>query len=307
MKLIITDPEFLPPDLHNRLDELACEVYVHTSDEVPENPSSYTLAFGGRRFKQWGIKAFSNLQFLQLSMAGYNHLPVEAWKEKGIVLSNARDVFSDPIAEWVVFYMLMHAKQGLLHLKQQEEKVWIRQNNTELTHQSAIIYGSGSIGLAIAKRLKPFGVKCIGVNSNGRLIEGFDACVSFKESKALLAQADTVIMTLPLNHETRHAFDASYVETIKKGAIFLNVGRGHIVDEPTLIKQLKSKHIAFAALDVMDQEPLPEDHPFWTMNHVIITPHDSGTSSLTRERLWSLLKLNVNKFINHQPIHHRVD
>lgn len=307
MKLLITDTESLPNDLSQRLDELTCSATIHEQDELPTNPEHYTMVFGGRRFKQWGIDHFTNLSFFQLSMAGYNHLPVQTWKDKGIVLSNARDIFSDPIAEWVVFYMLMSAKQGILHLQQQANKAWIRQNNRELSDQVAIIYGSGSIGSAIAKRLKPFNVKCIGVNSNGRQVESFDACVAFKDSKAALAQADAVIMTLPLNDETRHAFDASYVETIKKGAIFLNVGRGHVVDEASLIKQLASKHIAFAALDVMDQEPLPIDHPFWTMDHVCITPHDSGTSEITKERLWTLLKSNVENFQTNQAIIHRLD
>ena len=306
MRLLITDSEFLPADLNERIHELGVDVCIHDADHIPADAASFNMAFGGRRFKQWGINAFSQLQFLQLSMAGYNHLPVDDWLAKGIKLSNARDVFSDPIAEWVVFYMLMYAKQGLLHLQQQAKKEWIRQNNSELTNQRAIIYGSGSIGLAIAHRLKPFGVTCIGVNSNGRYVNGFDDCVSFQASKAYLATADTVIMTLPLNDQTRHAFDSSYVKTIKQGAIFLNVGRGHVVDESTLIKQLQSKHIAFAAFDVMDQEPLPVEHPFWTMDNVIITPHDSGTSSITRERLWNLLKLNVEKFSKGEAIQHRV-
>jgi phosphoglycerate dehydrogenase-like enzyme len=306
MRLLITDLHFLPSNVDQRLSELALAADLHAEPTLPLNAERYTMAFGGSRFKEWGLEHFKHLRFIQLSMAGYNHLPTQDWLNHGLVLANAKDVFSEPMAEWIVYHILDVIKRGAEHRAQQAQRQWHRLVNQELTQQTAIFYGAGSIAAATARKLAAFGVFCVGVNSDGRAQAQFDACVSFRDSKAFLAKADIVIMSLPLNEHTRGAFDAGYVDAIKEGAIFLNVGRGHVVDETRLVQRLKAGSLAHAALDVFDQEPLPEDHPLWSLANVTITPHNSGTSQHTPERLWQLLVENSYNFVKQKAIKHRL-
>ena len=306
MRILITERETLPHDFEGRLKLSGLSADVLTSIEELDHPERYEVAFGALIVKKRGLEAFPNLKWIHITTAGVNHLPIEEWKAKGILLTNAKHVFSDPIAEYAVFYTLMHYKHGLEHIHLQERKEFRRLNNRELTDQVVTIFGTGSLAEATAQRFKPFHVKLIGINTSGKAHPDFDSVFPITEGKAVLAKSDVVIMTLPLTPATKYFFDDSWFEAMKPGSILINVGRGRILDEQALIRHLESHHLAMAVLDVMETEPLDPHHPLWTTENCWITPHDSGVSEQTGQRLWELFLRNLKAYNEHRELENRV-
>lgn len=304
MRILLTELETLPKNVVPVLDSLGFK--VDTYQEGNLSIAHYDVVFGGSIIKQIGLESFKNLKWIQLSSAGYNHLPIEAWKQKGILVTNAKDVFSDPIAEYVLFYTLMFYKKGLEHLQLQEDKIFKRLTNRELENEVVCICGTGSLGQAIAKRFKPFNVKLIGINQTGHLVEGFDECKAISDIKTALSLSDIVVMTFPLNEKTEYFYDRSHFDAMKKGSIFINVGRGKVIDEKALVQTLNDSHLSFAVCDVMENEPLTSDSVLWRTNNLLITSHDSGVSDKTSQRLILLLIENMNRYQSNQPLRHLV-
>lgn len=292
MHILISEIETLPKDLESRLKTAGFTYDIASSIEDVKQPEIYHAAFGAILIKKIGLERFTNLKWVQVSSAGTNHLPIADWKQKGLIITNARGVFSEPIAEWVILYTLMFYKDVTRHLEQQASRHWLRLENRELTNQTVLIIGTGSLGQAIAERFKPFKVRLLGVNTSGNQTPHFDKVYPNRELKQVLPISDVVVITLPLTEATRDSFDRSCVEAMKPGSILLNVGRGRIVDEDALIQALNQDKIGGAVLDVMAIEPVPEDSPLWTTKNLLLTPHDSGTGNLTSERLWNLFLRN---------------
>jgi phosphoglycerate dehydrogenase-like enzyme len=306
MHILISEIETLPKDLESRLKTAGFTYDIVSSGEEVKQPEIYQAAFGAIIIKKIGLERFTDLKWVQVSSAGTNHLPIAEWKQKGLIITNARGVFSEPIAEWVILYTLMFYKDVTRHLKQQDSKQWLRLENRELTNQTVTILGTGSLGQAIAERFKPFKVRILGVNTSGNQNPHFDRIYPNRELKQVLPISDVVVITLPLTETTRDSFDRSCVEAMKPGSILLNVGRGRIVDEEALIQALNQGKIGGAVLDVMAIEPVPEDSPLWTTKNLLLTPHDSGTGNLTSERLWNLFLRNCGAFISDQAWENRL-
>ncbi len=304
--ILITETETLSKSFREELDKLNLNYDVFESEDDVVDCAKYDIVFGGLIVKHKGLEAFKNVKWIQVSSAGYNHLPIDLWKDNGILVSNAKDVFSDPIAEHVIFYTLMFYKKGLDHLKLQENKIFTRLNNKELEDEVVCILGTGSIASAIAKRFKAFNVKTIGINTTGRIVEHFDECYAIKDLKIVLSKSDIVVMTLPLNDSTRYFYDETYFQSMKKGSIFINIGRGRVIDERTLVKALENEHLAYAVLDVMETEPLPKESTLWNAKNLLITPHDSGVSSKTGIRLIKLFIENIKAYRTNKPLKHLV-
>ena len=124
---------------------------------------------------------------------------------------------------------------------------------------------------------------------------------------SLLSACDFVVVALPLTDETQHIIDAAAFEAMRKTAYLVNVGRGALIDEDALVEALKAGKIAGAALDVFEEEPLPEDSPLWDLENVIISPHVSGLSRHLQDDTLTLFVENVNRYLAGLPLHSQVD
>lgn len=296
MRALVSELDTLPNDIETRLKTLGLTYDIILESDKITHPEKYDCVFGANHVKKLGLDKFTNLRWIQSSYAGYNNLPVDEWKSKGIMFTNAKDVFSDPIAEWVVLYILMYYKNAILNYQLQTKHVWERKHNLELENMNVCIIGIGSIGQAIRKRLEPFNVHFIGVNTKGTPTEGFSSVYAVKEIETAVMMSDIVIVTLPLNEHTYHLFDRELIQKMKKGSILLNVGRGRIIDEEALIEALESNHLGFCALDVMAIEPVEKESKLWDCKNLLITPHVSGTGDYTKERLWEIFAYNCHQF-----------
>ena len=302
MKALISETATLPLDYQERFKNLGLDFDVIEETDKIVDPSQYDVVFGANHVKRLGLDKFSNLKWIQSSYAGFNNLPVEAWKAKGILFTNAKDVFSEPIAEYVILYILMFYKRALEVYHNQVKHHWDRLENRELENQNICIVGIGSIGQAIRRRLQGFNVHLIGVNSQGRSVEGFDQVFPVRELKTALAMSDVVIITLPLNEQTENLFDEATLKVMKPDALLINIGRGKIIDEDALATALSTDRLGGCVLDVMAVEPLPTESALWDTKNLLITPHNSGTGALTLERMYTIFEQNLYRYSHQEEL-----
>ncbi|WP_353989543.1 NAD(P)-dependent oxidoreductase [Pediococcus argentinicus] len=166
----------------------------------------------------------------------------------------------------------------------------------------ALIYGTGHIGSAISQMLQRFGVKTVGVHRHSNRVDTFDETIKTENAHMKLSQVDFVINTLPLTKETTHMFNADFFEQMNTDGIFINVGRGGSVDTDGLYQALEQHQIKGAALDVVEEEPLPTDSKLWELSNLIITPHVSGTVPHLRREMFKIFYPNLKSFVDNQTL-----
>ena len=193
------------------------------------------------------------------------------------MMQPAVDIYSGPLAEFVLMGMLQHVKDLDLLRADKAGKTWRQGMNDTLERKTLCVVGTGSIGRAVADRARPFGMRAVGVKRSVRGDDAawgsFDELYETKDLKEALGRADFVVLTLPGTPETERLLDGETIGAIKPGAYFCNVGRGKVVDEAALVEALRDGRLSGAALDVFEVEPLPEDSPLWEMENVVISAH----------------------------------
>ncbi|MCQ1528277.1 phosphoglycerate dehydrogenase [Lutispora saccharofermentans] len=259
-------------------------------------------------FDKLDISDLKQLKWIQLSSIGIDQLPKHKAIEKRIIVTNNKSGYSIPIGEWIVLKTLELLKNSSSFYSKQSEKKWkIDPTVLELYNKTVCFVGTGSIAGEAAKRLRGFEVKIIGINTSGKKTGNFDICYPIKELEYALSQADIVVLSVPYTKETHHLIDEKSIGFIKKGACLINIARGSIIKEPVLIEALEKGEIRGAALDVFEEEPLPEDSPLWNMNNVIITPHNSWVSEMRSERRYNIIYENMKRFISGERLMNIVD
>jgi phosphoglycerate dehydrogenase-like enzyme len=224
------------------------------------------------------VRVAPNLRWVQGSMAGAGEVAEKAGLgETDVVVTTASGIYSGPLAEFALMAMLQHAKQLEQLRRDKAGKVWRQGAVGGLERKTLCVVGMGSIGRAIATRARPFGMRVVGVKRTVRDEDeawGFaDDLYPTAEMHAALREADFVAVTLPGTPETRHLLDAEAFAAMKKGAYFVNVGRGAVVDEAALVGALEDGRLSGAALDVFEVEPLPEESLLWELENVVISAH----------------------------------
>ncbi|MBU7583804.1 MAG: D-2-hydroxyacid dehydrogenase [Nostoc sp. TH1S01] len=240
--------------------------------------------------------------------AGVNHILTPTYLERNLILTNGAGVHAIPIAEFVLTYILAHAKNLADLQALQAEHHWKRGFPIqELTDATLLIIGAGGIGQAIASRAKAFGMKIIGTRRHPQPLPNFDQVVGVDEWRSHLPEADYVVVATPLTSETKNLIDESVLRSLPPHAYLINIARGAVVDEPALIKALTEGWIAGAALDTVVTEPLPADSPLWSVSNIFITPHCSGHSPKVKQRSVELFLDNFNRYQTGQPLRNVVD
>lgn len=219
------------------------------------------------------ISAATNLKWLNSIYAGVDGMPLEQLKRQETVVTNGAGINAITIAEYVVMGMLTVAK-GYAHVvRAQEKHEWLLDSpgKVELYGSKALLLGYGAIGKLIEERLKPFGVDVTVVRrTSGPNILTAD------QWRARLSEFDWVILAVPATAETENMIGATELAAMKPTATLINIARGSIVDQDALVAALRDKQIGAAFLDVTTPEPLPADHPLWTLDNAHITMHLSG-------------------------------
>ncbi len=298
MRLLITGAWNCTEEQLNSTKSLGHDVlFMQCEDSpLPCAPDCFEGVICNGLFLHHKIQQFKNLKYIQLTSAGYDRVPLDYIKMHNITLHNARGVYSIPMAEYAVcgvLELLKHSKQFMQYQKQHE---WKKDRSLgELYGKTVCIVGCGSIGNEVATRFGAFGCRVIGVDTLTRIDNRYSIIYSQNELPTAFGQSDVIILTLPLTEQTTHLINRQTIDIMKHGAILVNIARGQIVNTNDLISALESRIVSGAVLDVFEDEPLPSTSPLWDMDNVILTPHNSFIGEHNSERLWSVIKNNLEK------------
>jgi phosphoglycerate dehydrogenase-like enzyme len=228
------------------------------------------------------------------------------------VVTNFREIYNDHIGAHIMAFILAFARGLHQYLPQQLERRWRPlPHDTGVIHlpeATALIVGVGGIGAEAARLAAAFGMRVIGVDARRREAPpGVAELYGQDALDSLLPRADFVILTVPHTPATEGFMNRARFRLMKRSAFFINIGRGMTTRLDDLAAALEAGEIAGAGLDVFEQEPLPADHPLWTMPGVLITPHTAGFGPYLDERRYDILLDNSRRFLAGQPLRNVVD
>lgn len=247
------------------------------------------------------------LAWFQSSAAGLENPFLQKVGEKAEAYSSSH-VQSEAIAEWVLWAAFDWFGSGAERRAAQEGRDWRKVPFREIGATRWIVYGFGHIGEAVGRRLKGLGAHVTGVRRSNAVSPLADRIIHPEDFSADdLAIADAVLLCCPHTPETDTMADAGFFAAMKEGSLFLNVGRGALVDEAALLKALDSGQPAHAALDVTREEPLPGDSPLWSHPGVTLTAHTSALTAESRARNDELFLENLARFLRDEPLRNLVD
>ncbi|WP_435789029.1 phosphoglycerate dehydrogenase [Clostridium sp.] len=259
-------------------------------------------------FKTLEIDRMKKLKWIQLSSIGIDQLPLEYVKNTSIIITNNKGGYSIPMGEWIVLKTLELFKSSKKLYENQVNRKWKMETSIlELYGKTIGFIGTGTIAVEAAKRFQGFGVNILGVNTQGTNVEYFNKCYDMKGTSEMLELCDVVVCTIPYTKATHHLINEDRFKAMKDGSYFINVARGSIVDEISLIENLKNGKLAGAALDVYEEEPLKELSPLWDLNNVILTSHNSWISEMRNKRRFNLIYENMKKYVQGEKLVNVVD
>ncbi len=259
------------------------------------------------------LRGAARLRWLQAPQAappaGYYF---RALVDHPVVVTNFREIYNDHIGAHIMAFVLAFAR-GLHHyLPQQLRREWkpapLDTGVVHLPEATALVVGVGGIGTETARLAAAFGLRVIGVDARRRdAPPGMVKLVGADELDALLPEADFVLLTVPHTPETEGFMHRARFQRMKRTAFFINIGRGMTTRLDDLVAALAAGEIAGAGLDVFEQEPLPAEHPLWTMPNVLITPHTAGYGPYLDDRRYEILLDNCRRFLAGAPLRNVVD
>ncbi len=251
----------------------------------------------GLDFSEELLDEADRLEWFACSFAGTDHLPLEAFRNRDVRVTNASGVHGPNIGEHVLGAILTFSRRFHQGREQQRDRVWQHYRAGELQGSTVTVIGLGAIGRAIARRLEPFGVHRIGIRHSPDKDGPVDEILSYDRGDVhdALSRSDYVVLSCPLTDLTRHLIDRETFVTMPENAVLVNIARGGVVHTDHLVAALQQGEIRGAALDVTDPEPLPPEHPLWSFSNVMITPHNAGSTPKYYERLADIVADNVHR------------
>lgn len=271
----------------------------YEKDELPIEASEIDAVVCNGLFLHHDISDFINLKFIQLTSAGFDRVPLDVIKQRGIEIHNARGVYSTPMAEWALFRVLEFYKRGWNFRNEQVNSRWTKfRNLREVANSRVAVIGAGNIGQEVARRFKALEAHTTGFDIHTNPTPGFDEMSLTTDLGERIGEFDIVILTAPLLPSTKGMINREILQKMKPGAIIVNIARGGLIDEKALIEVLSKRKDIFAALDVFEQEPLVENSPLWKMENVAVSPHNSFVGNGNNERMFNVIYNNLKAFIS---------
>ncbi|HXQ20154.1 MAG TPA: D-2-hydroxyacid dehydrogenase [Candidatus Acidoferrales bacterium] len=271
--------------------------------------------FAGFHFPREHFAAALRLRWIHSASAGVEANLFSELLASEVILTNSTGLHAVSIPEHVLGQMLVLARNFHEALRLQERAEWNRfgvisfaGGVRELHGGNLAILGAGAIGRSLAPLAAALGMHVRVMRRDPtRPVPGAEAVVGAAALHALLAWADWVVCALPMTVETRGLIDAAALRALRSSAYLINIGRGESVDEAALVDALRTGAIAGAALDVFDQEPLPPEHPFWSLPNLVLTPHVSGYTPDYFQKMLAIFEDNLERFLSGRPLRNVVD
>jgi phosphoglycerate dehydrogenase-like enzyme len=258
--------------------------------------------------------AHPGLRWIHATSAGAGELVRHAGLDGGVldrvVVTTSSGVHAVPLAEFAVLGLLAVAKDLPGQAAAQRARSWptVRRPLRELRGQTLVLVGLGEIGREVARLGKALGMRTVGMRrSQGAPPPFTDEVHGADRLPELAGRADAMVVSLPLTGETAGLLDRATIQRLPPACIFVNVGRGGVVDEAALVDALRERRIAGAVLDVFETEPLPPGSPLWTLPNVLVSPHAAALSEHENERIVELFVANLRRFLAGEPLANRIE
>jgi len=272
--------------------------YEHVDpDDLPETGDEvefYVLPYRFRPSDGEVLARLPELRAVQTMSAGVEH--IRHFVPEGVQLCNGRGIHDTSTAELTLTLVLASLRGVPVFVRAQDRSEWKPDRRESLADKQVLIVGYGQIGEAIEARVLPFEAEVTRVARSAR-----DGVHAIGELPGLLPHADVVVLIVPGTEQTEGLFDAEMLACMKDGALLVNISRGAVVDTHALLAELRSERI-HAALDVVDPEPLPADHPLWDAPNLLIVPHVGGNSSAMQPRAYRLVREQLQRFAAGEPL-----
>lgn len=272
--------------------------YEHVdADDLPDSGDEvelYVLPYRFRPADGEVLARLPRLKVVQTMSAGVEH--IQRYVPEGVQLCNGRGIHDTSTAELALTLILASLRGVPEFVRDQDRSEWKPETRESLADKQVLIVGYGQIGEAIEARVLPFEAEVVRVARSAR-----DGVHAISELPDLLQEADVVVLIVPGTDATTGLFDAEMLGHLKDGALLVNMSRGPVVDTDALLAELESGRIR-AALDVVDPEPLPADHPLWRAPHLLLVPHVGGNSTAMEPRAHKLVREQLHRFAAGEPL-----
>ena len=250
-----------------------------------------------------GITFAKNLKWIQATSSGIGQrVKYLGLENSDILITTARGVHAGPLTEFVFLCLLSYVRR-LPHLQAEQKKHrWERFCGYDLEGKTLSIIGIGAVGRKIASIGRSFGMQVVALSSKQNTQSAKELGVDFlypeEKLHQMLSATDALVLSVPHTITTKNLINEQAFDTLKQGALFVNIARGQVIDENALIRSLQSRRIAFAGLDVFTVEPLPQDSPLWDMPNVLISPHSSSTSTSENRKIADIFCHNLRCYLD---------
>lgn len=304
----------VPGSVLTRVRDISPRINVITEPEFRARPTWLNEAdvLYTQRIAPERVAAAERLRWVQTFGAGVEWLLTPSLRRReDLLVTNARGIHAQPIAEHVFGLVLMFARQLHRAARNQAARSWesaaLQAGVTTLSGATLGIVGLGAIGRKIAAIAGAFGMRVIALKRTAASAPGVERVFGPGQLVPFLKEAEYIVNTLPLTHQTRGYFGTQEFQAMRSDAVFINIGRGATVQTEALVQALHIGGIAGAALDVTDPEPLPADHPLWAMDNVILTPHYAGAHPGYVQRASAIFLENLARFVAGNELANVVD
>jgi len=300
--ILLTLPEPIRTQYRDRLKQrfpaLNINLVDHHSKVGPHIATADALLTFAPMLADNVLQAANNLKWVQALGTGVDNLIDRPCLSREVVVTNIHGIHGPPVSEAAMAAMLALARNFPRAVRLQDKHEWFRFPAQLLHNKTVGIFGIGVIAEALAPKCKAFGMRVIGVSSAPRAVAGFDRIHSSRELAGVAGEFDFLVLLTPLTDKTRNSVGAKVFAAMKPTSFFVNLARGGVVDEAALIEALQTGRIAGAALDVFNEEPLPPNHPFWSIDNVLITTHQGGFCDVYIDHAWPTIEANMQCFLN---------
>ncbi|MFO3689511.1 phosphoglycerate dehydrogenase [Staphylococcus felis] len=290
--------------LRKQFPDVAFEFYKHPSvlpGEVQEK-MDVLISYHAEVDEEF-IESSPNLKWIAWYATGVNTLPFKLINQKGIQVTNAKGVHAQQLSEFLFAFILDDYKQLKEVYKEQEQQVYNSKRTTQSIENQVILFlGTGVIAKRAAQVAKVFGMKTIGINTSGRKVDQFDQTFLLRERATIYQEADIIVNLLPETKETYHLLTSEDFKAMNAHTLFINIGRGTITKEDTIVSALKNKWIRKAYLDVFEKEPLNDNSELYDIDNVYLTSHITGNGENNKSKATDIFINNLKSFLNKKPL-----
>jgi phosphoglycerate dehydrogenase-like enzyme len=280
------------------------------ANAAPDATVILNWSMGGRELLRAVFRMAPRVRWVHSRAAGLDRLLFPELIESPAILTNGRGVFSAPLAEFAIGAALFFAKDFRRMVRSQAAGAWDQFDIAQIEGRTIGIVGYGDIGRTVAEKARAMGMRVLALRCRPELSAGdplVDEALPPARLHDLLSRSDYVVVAAPLTAETEGMIGDAELAAMRQAAVLMNVGRGPVVDEAALVRALERGSIRGAALDVFDREPLPEGHPFYRLDNVLLSPHCADHTPDWLARAMRCFLDNFARFRKGEPLRNVVD